>query len=514
MKLSRLILEVAGARVVGPLDAEITAVFEDSRLCVAGCVYVARSGAVVDGRKFIPEAVRAGAAAVVLRGSVHEEAGAVPQVLVPDPAVALALMSAALHGHPARQLVMIGVTGTDGKTTTATLIHAILCAAGLRAGLISTIHAVIGNAVVETGLHVTTPNAPAVQALLARMLAAGITHCVLEVTSHALVQQRVAGIEFDSVVFTNITHDHIDFHGTPEAYLAAKAHLLALLAPRDLKPGVAKIAVLNRDDAAFEGLAQCYAGLPVQYGTHAAAHVRATDVQSGADGTRFMLQVDGTSFSINTALLGDFNLHNCLAAAACALHLPGVTADAVQRGIASVAAVAGRMERIDAGQEFLALVDFAHTPNSLRSALHAARQLCGGRLWVVFGAAGLRDTAKRRWMGTIAAELADYIVITAEDPRTESLPAIMEEIAAGCTAGGGVRETTFWLVPDRAAAIAFAVQRAAPHDVVLACGKAHEQSMCFGEVEFPWDERTVMRAALAVRLGHAAVPAPVLPTAV
>ena len=250
------------------------------------------------------------------------------------------------------------------------------------------------------------------------------------------------------------------------------------------------------------------------YGMHAAAHVRATDVQSGADGTRFMLQVDGTSFSINTALLGDFNLHNCLAAAACSLHLPGVTADAVQRGIASVAAVAGRMERIDAGQEFLALVDFAHTPNSLRSALHAARQLCGGRVWVVFGAAGLRDTAKRRWMGTIAAELADYIVITAEDPRTESLPAIMEEISAGCTAGGGVRETTFWLVPDRAAAIAFAVQRAAPHDVVLACGKAHEQSMCFGEVEFPWDERTVMRAALAVRLGHAAVPAPVLPTAV
>ena len=263
MKLSRLILEVAGARVVGPLDAEITAVFEDSRLCVAGCVYVARNGAVVDGRKFIPEAVRAGAAAVVLSGSVHEEAGAVPQVLVPDPAVALALMSAALHGHPARKLVMIGVTGTDGKTTTATLIHAILCAAGLRAGLISTIHAVIGNAVIETGLHVTTPNAPAVQALLARMLAAGITHCVLEVTSHALVQQRVAGIEFDSVVFTNITHDHIDFHGTPEAYLAAKAHLLALLAPRDLKPGVAKTAVLNRDDAAFEGLAQCFAGLPV-----------------------------------------------------------------------------------------------------------------------------------------------------------------------------------------------------------------------------------------------------------
>ena len=514
MKLSKLIEDLPGAQVVGSADVEVTSVVEDSRECTAGCVYVVRSGAVADGRKFIPAALKAGAAAVVLGGSPHADAGSVTQVIVPDPALALALLSAALHGHPARQLVMIGVTGTDGKTTTATLIHAILRAAGFEAGLISTIHAVIGDAVIETGLHVTTPNAPAVQALLARMLAAGITHCVLEVTSHALVQQRVAGIGFDSVVFTNITHDHIDFHGTPEAYLAAKASLLALLAPRGLKPTVSKTAVLNRDDASYAPLVQRCAAAHVDYGLHPAAHVRAAAVQSGANGTSFELQAGETFCSVHTPLLGDFNLHNCLAAAACTLQLPGVTPQAVQRGIASVPAVAGRMEPIDAGQDFLALVDFAHTPNSLRSALRAARQLCGGRLWVVFGAAGLRDVAKRRWMGTIAGELADCVVITAEDPRTEPLREIMEEIAAGCTAAGGVPDKTYWLVHDRAAAIGFAVQRAVANDVVLACGKAHEQSMCFGEVEFPWDERTVMRSALAVRLGHPAVPAPVLPTAV
>ena len=513
MKLSKLIEDLPGAQVVGSADVEVTSVVEDSRECTAGCVYVARSGAVADGRKFIPAALKAGAAAVVLGGSPHADAGSVTQVIVPDPALALALLSAALHGHPARELVMIGVTGTDGKTTTATLIHAILRAAGFEAGLISTIHAVIGNAVIETGLHVTTPNAPAVQALLARMLAAGITHCVLEVTSHALVQQRVAGIGFDSVVFTNITHDHIDFHGTPEAYLAAKASLLALLAPRGLKPAMGKTAVINRDDASYAPLVQACAVARQDYGLHPAAHVRAAAVQSGAGGTSFELQAGEIFCSVHTPLLGDFNLHNCLAAAACTLQLPGVMPQAVQRGIASVPAVAGRMEPIDAGQEFLALVDFAHTPNSLRSALRAARQLCGGRLWVVFGAAGLRDVAKRRWMGAIASELADCVVITAEDPRTEPLREIMEDIASGCAAADGVRDKTYWLVPDRAAAIGFAVQRAAANDVVLACGKAHEQSMCFGEVEFPWDERTVLRSALAVRLGHPAFPAPVLPTA-
>ena len=514
MKLSKLIEDLPGAQVVGSADVEVTSVVEDSRECTAGCVYVARSGAVADGRKFIPAALKAGAAAVVLGGSPHSDGGSVTQVIVPDPALALALLSAALHGHPARQLVMIGVTGTDGKTTTATLIHAILRAAGFEAGLISTIHAVIGDAVIETGLHVTTPNAPAVQALLARMLAAGITHCVLEVTSHALVQQRVAGIGFDSVVFTNITHDHIDFHGTPEAYLAAKAHLLELIAPRGSKRAVSKTAVLNRDDASYAPLVQRCAAARVDYGLHPAAHVRAAAMQFGANGTSFELQAGETFCSVHTPLLGDFNLHNCLAAAACTLQLPGVMPQAVQRGIASVPAVAGRMEPIDAGQEFLALVDFAHTPNSLRSALRAARQLCGGCLWVVFGAAGLRDVAKRRWMGAIAGEFADCVVITAEDPRTEPLLEIMEEIAAGCRAAGGVPDKTYWLVPDRAAAIGFAVQRAAVNDVVLACGKAHEQSMCFGEVEFPWDERTVMRSALAVRLGHPAIPAPVLPTAI
>jgi len=240
--------------------------------------------------------------------------------------------------------------------------------------------------------------------------------------------------------------------------------------------------------------------------------LRAESIECTATGTRFTVCTDDVRFSVETPMIGEFNVFNCLAAISCTMQGLGIGPAATQRGIKSMEGIPGRMERIDLGQDFVAIVDFAHTPNSLRRALQAARQMTTGRVIVVFGSAGLRDVPKRRWMGEVAAELADFAVITAEDPRTESLEEIMAELVAGCISAGAVQGEGFWRVPDRAAAIHFAVGLADTGDVVMACGKAHEQSMCFEATEYPWDDRLAMRAALARRLGHLEPIVPDLPT--
>ncbi len=530
MRLSALLAEFPELRAqIGAHDPEVTALVSDSRRVTPGALFVATRGENFDAHRFIPEAIEKGAVAVVCEMPLRTSAPTRPCIVVPNSREAFAWLAAAWHGFPSRKLVMIGVTGTDGKTTTASLIHSILLAAGLKAGLISTVSAVIGDERLDTGFHVTTPEALEVQSYLARMVAAGLTHAVLEVTSHGLAQQRVTGCDFDVAVVTNITHEHLDFHKTYENYRAAKGRLFSGLSASHRKPGAPKAGVLNADDGSFEYLRGVLKERPLSYSvrfTAAYSRVVARHIQFNPDTTDFDVVISGLHSPISTHLVGAYNVSNCLAAIAATVGALGVPPEAAQTGIAALRSVPGRMERIDLGQAFTAVVDFAHTPNALRRALETARQmitakhaednrrdapsahLYGPRVIAVFGSAGLRDVEKRRMMAETSAELADLTILTAEDPRTEPLDDILEMMAYGARSKGGVEGQTFFRVPDRGEALRLAVRLAQPGDIVLACGKGHEQSMCFGEVEYPWDDRAALRAALAELLG---VPGPAMP---
>ncbi len=490
-------------------DIPITGIAIDSRRVEPGHLFIARRGGSTDGHRFIPAAIERGAAAVV--GDQEIGGLPVPYIRVPNSVEAVTWLAAAFYDWPGRRLTVIGVTGTDGKTTTCNLLYQILLAAGLRAGLISTVNAVIGDEVLDTGFHVTTPDAPDVQFYLAKMVAAGLTHVVLETTSHGLAQHRVDASQYDIAVVTNITHEHLDQHGSYENYRAAKGRLFELLARTWPKPqGNPRLAVLNRDDSSYDYLASIVRppSSAVSYGLSAPADLRAENIVYSPQGIRFEAVGEGLRQPVTSPLVGAYNVSNCLAALTAAVRGLGVDPQAAARGISALTGVPGRMERIDLGQPFTAIVDFAHTPNALRVAIETARQMTDRRVIAVFGSAGLRDRQKRRMMAEVSAELADISILTAEDPRTESLEGILEEMAAGARSRGGREGETFFRVPDRGEAIRLGVRLAEPGDIVLACGKGHEQSMCFGETEYLWDDRTAMRAALAELLG---VPGPAMP---
>lgn len=487
--------------VVSNRELAVTGITVDSRQVRPGDLFVAIPGVSVDGHRFIPQALAAGAIAIV--GEQPGEALGLPAdvayIRVPDAREAFGWLHAAWQGFPSRKMTLIGVTGTDGKTTTTNILYTLLHLAGRNTGMVSTVNARIGAHDYDTGLHTTTPPADEVQHYLAEMADAQVTHAVLEVTSHGLAQQRLAGCDFDVAVVTNITHEHLDYHGSWEAYRDAKAMLFRGLMSAYRKPDQPKIAVLNGDDApSYDYLRAIPADRWIVYGLDAAgADVRAEDVRFSPAGVRFMLVSPWGRGEIVSPLVGAYNVSNLLAAASAALAL-GLSPEQVAAGAAGFRGVPGRMERIDEGQPFTAIVDFAHTPNALRQALQTGRELAGseGRVIVTFGCAGLRDREKRRMMGEVTAELADLTVITAEDPRTEPLEAIMAETAHAMEAGGRQEGTDFWQVPDRGEALLYAVSQARPGDVVLTCGKGHEQSMCFGTVEYPWDDREALRRAL------------------
>lgn len=507
--LSELLSEVPGLLSWPPPEVSVTGISTDSRHVQPGNIFVARAGDTFDGHVFIPDAVMSGAAVVIGEQSAADINTPVPYLRVRDGREAQAWLSAAWHGFPARRLAMIGITGTDGKTTTANLLFQILRAAGLKVGMISTVNAVIGDQVHDTGLHVTTPDASQVQQYLAQMVAAGSSHAILEATSHGLAQHRVTACDFDVAVVTNITHEHLNYHGDWEAYFTAKARLILGLATATRKPGLPKVAVLNADDATFERLMEISPERVVSYGLGHGSVVTAHDIVHMPDATRFVLAAkqansaghplgNPVSTSLTTPLIGVYNVYNILAAAAAAREL-GVNSDAIREGVAAVKGIPGRMERLsDQKHPFLAIVDFAHTPNALREALRTARRMVSGdgRVIAVWGSAGLRDREKRRLMAQISAELADITVLTAEDPRTEPLEEIMAESATALEMEGRREGKDFWQVEDRGQALRFAVELARPGDVVIACGKGHEQSMCFGTTEYPWDEREALRRAL------------------
>jgi UDP-N-acetylmuramoyl-L-alanyl-D-glutamate--2,6-diaminopimelate ligase len=498
--------------VMGRVDnILVTGIQFDSRLVKPGDLFVCLSGGNTDGHMYISDAINAGAVAVV--GIQEVTRMLVPYVKVEDTREALAWLSAGLYDHPGRNLTVIGVTGTDGKTTTSNMVYQILKAAGIRAGLISTVNAMIGDEVIDTGFHVTTPEAPDVQRYLALMVEADLTHVVLETTSHGLAQHRVTGSEYDIAVVTNVTHEHLDYHGTYESYLAAKGLLFQMLAKTHTKvQGNINFAVLNADDRSFKYLRSLVKEKQITYSVAGKGTLNAEAIRPSSLGIDFTAKADNFSVNIHCPIPGMFNVSNCLAAIGATVSGLGIAPEVAAAGIAAMPGVPGRMEAIDLGQNFTAIVDFAHTPNALQVALEAVRPMTQGRVIAVFGSAGLRDREKRKMMADVSVRNADITILTAEDPRTESLDGILEEMATAAIAAGGREGQTFFREPDRGAAIRKAVSMAKPGDLVIACGKGHEQSMCFGTVEYPWDDRTAMRAALGELLGKKAPEMPKLPT--
>ncbi|MBK9208500.1 MAG: UDP-N-acetylmuramoyl-L-alanyl-D-glutamate--2,6-diaminopimelate ligase [Anaerolineales bacterium] len=492
-------------------DAEISGIAIDSRAVKPGYLFVAMQGGSVDGHNYIPKAIENGAVAII--GDRDLSGLNVPYIRLENPRQALTFLAAAFYNWPARKLTVIGVTGTDGKTTTSNILYKILIAAGVRAGMISTVNAVIGDEVLDTGFHVTTPDAHDVQRYLAQMVDSGLTHVVLETTSHGWSQHRVDACEFDIGVVTNITHEHFDEHGSYENYRAAKARLFSSLEQTKEKPtGNPRLGVINRDDRSFEFLNEFIKTKKLNYGLGHSADVRAENVEYSSSGIEFIAVSNDFRVEVKSDLVGAYNVSNCLAALTAAVYGLGVDPETAARGIAALDGIPGRMEQIKLGQNFTAIVDFAHTPNALKVALEAGRKMTQGRVISIFGSAGLRDKEKRRMMAETSIELADLSILTAEDPRTESLDGILEEMAEGARSKGGREGETFWHIADRGEAIKFALRLAREGDIVLSCGKGHEQSMCFGKTEYLWDDRTAMRSALAEFLGVEGPQMPYLPS--
>ena len=502
-------------------DIQITGIAIDSRVVKQGDLFVAMQGGTVDGHNYIQKAINNGAVAIV--GEKDLDGFNVPYIRLDNTRHALTWLASAFYHFPARQLTVIGVTGTDGKTTTSNIIYKILIAAGIKAGMISTVNAVIGDKVLDTGFHVTTPDAHDVQKYLAQMVEAGLTHVVLETTSHGWAQHRVDACEFDIAVVTNITHEHMDEHGSYENYRAAKARLFESLTwTKEKKQGNPRLAVINRDDEkSFDFLNNFITTNKINYGLDENADVQAEKVEYTPAGIKFEVALNNlrvvnlgltSKQEIRSKLVGSYNVSNCLAAFTATVYGLGIKPEIAAQGIASLDGIPGRMERIDMGQNFTTIVDFAHTPNALKSAIETARTMSNGRVIAIFGSAGLRDKEKRRMMAEIGAQLADYVILTAEDPRTESLNQILNEMESGIPVEKRSVGKSYWKIPDRGEAIKFAIRLAKSGDIVLSCGKGHEQSMCFGKTEFLWDDRIAMRAALAEFLNVDGVKMQYLPT--
>lgn len=511
MQLSRLIDNLTNAEHGGLPEADITALTADSRQVIPGALFVALRGENFDGHDYIADAVKQGAIAVV--GEIAPDQIEIEFIRVADTRVALAELAAAWNGFPSRSLTLIGVTGTDGKSTTCNLLFEILREAGKKTGMITTVNAVIGDRVLDIGLHVTTPDALEVQGYLKDMVEAGLTHCILEATSHGLAQHRISACEFDVAVLTNITHEHLDYHGSYEAYFDAKASLFRNLdRNKEKSGGPAKTAVLNMDDRSYVLLQREVNARQVTYAHNTRADFVAQEISSSREGLVFKISSPRGEVSVHSPLIGEYNVMNCLAAFTAAVEGLGVEPQTAADGLTRLSTMPGRMEVLGLGQTFTAIVDFAHTPNALERALESVRCLTPGEVIAVFGSAGLRDREKRRMMAQVSARGADKTILTAEDPRTESLAVILDEMAQGALDEGGIEGETFWRVPDRGEALRFAVRMAKPGDLVISCGKGHEQSMCFGENEYPWDDRVAMRAALSEQLGVDGPQMPLLPT--
>jgi UDP-N-acetylmuramoyl-L-alanyl-D-glutamate--2,6-diaminopimelate ligase len=489
MRLREPAAGVPGAEVVTGGDYEVTGVTADSRQAAPGRLFIAVPGLTVDGHEFAARAAAAGAAVAVMREL--ELAPGTPVLRVADTRTAAAEIAAEFHGRPGRRLAVAGVTGTDGKTTVTHLTAWVLQSAGRRSGSLSTVGLRAGTDEQPNLSGQTTMDATEVQAWLARMVADGVTHAVLEVTSHGLVQHRADACEFDVAAYTNVGYDHLDYHASWDDYLEAKARLLELCAGAVPK-GIPKTAVLNRDDRSYERLRERPIERRWSYSMAAAGEITASEVELGPVSSRFTLNIAGESHAVELPMPARFNVSNALCAAGIGFAF-GLTPAEIAAGLSSFPGVAGRLERVDLGQPFAVVIDFAHAAGALANTLAELRPHVVGRLLLVFGSTGRADH-DRPGMGRAAAEGADWFVITSDDPVREDPAEIAREVAGGAT---GRREgADYEVVIDRRAAIRLALSRARPGDVVLLAGKGHERAMITAAGKEPWDERAEAEAAL------------------
>ncbi|HEY1173203.1 MAG TPA: UDP-N-acetylmuramoyl-L-alanyl-D-glutamate--2,6-diaminopimelate ligase [Verrucomicrobiae bacterium] len=493
MQLKELINDLQPMRVEGNLQREVLGITYDSRRVTPGMVFVAVRGQNVDGHDYIASAIDRGAAAIVCEQNGFSSLRAA-KVKVTDTREALARMAAAYYQHPSRKMKMVGVTGTNGKTTVSFLVKKILEVAGQMTGLIGTVRYEVGDRMIPA--HRTTPEALETQQMLSQMLRSGCSACVMEVSSHALDQNRVQGVDFDVCIFTNLTQDHLDYHTDMEAYYQAKKKLFSPMFSGDKK----STAVINIDDAFGERLGrESELEINLSYGMKENAKLRAVNVKLGAAETNFTVLTDTQTFDIKLPLIGRHNVYNALAAIGAALALEVKVKD-IQHALASIPPVPGRLEAVNMGQPFGVFVDYAHTDDALRNVLSTMRELTKGRLLLAFGCGGSRDTGKRAKMGKVAAELADFTFITTDNPRKEKPEAIAAMVEEGFRS---VRADGYQVELDRSRAIDEIIRMAQPGDLVLIAGKGHETYQEFEDTVVPFDDRVYAQETLEA-MGYSA----------
>ncbi|MBB6694446.1 UDP-N-acetylmuramoyl-L-alanyl-D-glutamate--2,6-diaminopimelate ligase [Cohnella xylanilytica] len=493
MLLRELTRHLLVYRTIGEEDVEIGGLAADSRHVGEGQLFFCLPGHSADGHDYASEAAARGAAALVVS---RELPIPLPQVVVPSVRQALAMLADAWYGRPSRLLRPIGVTGTNGKTTITYLIERILSDAGVRTGVIGTIESRYAG--MSFPMSGTTPDALELQRIFRAMADAGTERCVMEVSSHALEQGRVKGTRFRTAIFTNLTQDHLDYHGTMEAYAEAKGLFFSRLGNAyEDDTANRTYAVLNADDEVSKKFARLTSAEVVTYGVENDAHVRATDVAIGPSGTSFTLETFRGGRRANLRLVGKFNVYNALAALAAAL-CEGIELERALASLENTPGVPGRVEAVDEGQPFAVIVDYAHTPDGLDNVLRTVKEIAAGRVICVFGCGGDRDRTKRPVMGRIARRWADRVIVTSDNPRTEDPLAILADIEAGIREADGA-PGAYELEPDRSRAIHKAVEMASPGDVVLIAGKGHETYQIIGGVTYSFDDRLAARAAIRSR---------------
>lgn len=486
MRVKDLMPFLSGAQVEGSVDREFTSMTYDSRRVTPGALFVAVPGNRVDGGAFLANAVDRGAPVVICPLDAAAPAR-VTRIRVPDVREAMARASAAFYGQPSSKLRVIGVTGTNGKTTVAFMVKAMLESSGLRTGLMGTVRYEIGDRVIPA--HRTTPESVDLQGMMSQMVKADCRACVMEVSSHALEQKRVWGIEYDVAIFTNLTQDHLDFHGTMEDYFRSKSRLFAPDWPNPKK----QTGVINIDDDYGTRLAQ-QSGLAVRmtYGVQKQAELRAVKLELSATGSRFVVETPGRKFACRIPLIGRHNVYNALAAIGAALALD-VSVPQIQAALNAMPQIPGRLEPVHAGQKFGVYVDYAHTDDALQNVLTTLREIAQGRVLVAFGCGGARDTEKRPKMGRVAARLADYTILTSDNPRRESASDICAQIESGYRS---VRPDACHVELDRRRAIDQILRMAKPGDLVLIAGKGHETYQEFADTVVPFDDRLLAQESI------------------
>ncbi|MGO4549104.1 UDP-N-acetylmuramoyl-L-alanyl-D-glutamate--2,6-diaminopimelate ligase [Paenibacillus sp. 2TAB23] len=490
MRLKDIAELLITSRLIGDGETELSGVETDSRSIAAGQLFICLRGHTVDGHVFAPQAAEAGAAALIVERELNL---AIPQLVVRDCRLAMAIIANHFYGYPSNELKLIGVTGTNGKTTTTYLIEQILNDQNHATGVIGTIERrFAGQSYAMTS---TTPQTLQLQRYLAEMRDAGIGYCAIEVSSHALEQGRVKGCRFRSAVFTNLSQDHLDYHETMDRYAAVKGLFFSRLGNMYASAESERTyAVLNADDALASEYAELTAAEVVTYGIDKAADVRATNIKITAQGTTFDVQTFRGEAEVTLQMAGKFNVYNSLAAISAVL-IEGIELSAITSSLSAIPGVPGRVEAVNAGQAFAVIVDYAHTPDGLENVLRAIEQFAEKRIICVFGCGGDRDKTKRPLMGEIAAKYADYAIITSDNPRTEKPELILKDIEAGLIRTR-VDPSTYVLIQDRRAAIQKAVEMASQGDVVLIAGKGHETYQDINDVKHPFDDRIVAKEAI------------------